>query len=63
MTVRWFADKFNPELDIVIYTKRDGESMPLSIVKAKNVDRNKYADEEVKDFRMCTSRPMARLDI
>ena len=63
MTLAWFADKLNPELDIVIYEEHDGESVPVSRVKAKNAHSSKYADATIKNFKMCTSRPMARVDI
>ena len=63
MTLKWFADKLNPELDIIIYEKHDGESVPVSVVKAKDADGSRYAEATIKNFKMCTSRPMARVDI
>jgi len=59
MTVKYLAKMLNPELDIIVY--KQGE--PKTMFKAKDVDKSGYADDTLKNWKACKSRPMFRIDI
>lgn len=59
MTISWFSKRLNPELKIRIF--KDGKA--VGAVTAKLAADSKWADMEIKDFRMSSFKLEANVEI